>query len=377
MKILHIITGLNTGGAERMLEKLINVDQEGIQHVVISLLDKGTIGNALEINGTPVYEIGLTNSISTWKAVFSIWKYMINEKPDIIQAWMYHGNVAASFCKFIYRMKLPVVHNVRHSLYDLKHEKIITQLVIKINGLVSRDADALIYNSDISRIQHENYGFYKKRSFTIPNGFDTLKFVSNLDYKEIIRGELGIPQGAFVFLQLGRNHPMKGHQIFLKAAREIILNNYNVYFVIVGRGVDTDKKLCDYIQENDLKDRVLLLAERSDIEILWNAADIAVLSSLWGEGFPNVIGEAMACEKPAIVTDVGDAAHVVGDTGIIIPSDSVEYLSIAMNSFLIKSKSEIRMLGENARKRIVQNFDILKIHRDYINLYQDVLQNDY
>lgn len=376
MKILHIITGLHTGGAERMLEKLIYVDQESVQHVVISLRDKGTIGDAIEKSGAKVYEIGLTGSIPIWKAIKSIKKHIVNEKPDIIQAWMYHGNVAASLCKFIYRMKIPVVHNIRHSIHYIKHEKKTTQFVIKINAWFSKRAAAVIYNSNISRNQHENLGYQNGRSVTIANGFDVSRFVSNFDHRKSIRDELGIPQDAFVFLQLGRNHPMKGHHVFLKSAGEVILNNPNVYGVIVGRGVDTDENLNQYISQNKLKDRVVLIGERRDIEKLWNAADIAVLSSLWGEGFPNVIGEAMACEKPAIVTDVGDSAYVVGDIGIVIPNDSIEHLTKAMNFLLSKSKDELKVLGEKSRERVVQNFEIEKIHREYINLYQDILQNE-
>jgi len=274
----------------------------------------------------------------------------------------------------VYRFKIPVIHNIRYSLYDLKYEKRTTRYVITLNAWLSKKADAIIYNSNISKKQHELLGFHKRKSLTISNGFDLSKFRLDEEYRNSVRSELNIPENAFVFMQVGRNHAMKGHLNFLKAAKNIITEYKNVYFVIAGREVDSDEILSSFLFVNKIGDSIRLLGERSDVEKLWNTADVAVLSSLWGEGFPNVVGEAMACGKPAIVTDVGDSSYVVGKSGRVVPVDDVFALTNAMHDLYKKSGEERGVLGLESRERIEQNFQLEKICNDYLSLYRSVLK---
>lgn len=370
MKILHIITGLNTGGAERMLVKLIEETKNDIEHSVISLLDGGTQGDYLREIGVNIFEISSKSLIKFPKYFHRINKAKKKVNPDLIQGWMYHGNLVASLVKVLNK-KLPVIYNVRHSLHSIKHEKQLTRWIIKLNSYLSANAAAVIYNSNISRNQHEEFGFDASTSITIPNGFFVDTFKNNETYRDEIRNELMISKSKFVFGQIGRNHPMKDYKNYVKAAKIVLEEGHDCHFLLVGRGIENDSKLQELVKGKE--SNFSFIGQRNDIEKIWNTVDVGVLSSAWGEGFPNVVGEAMACEKPCVVTDVGDAAFVVGKTGEVVQPQNSKELSASMIKMLMLRKKELKELGYKARKRIVENFSIEKVSKDYINLYESIL----
>ena len=373
MRILHIITALNTGGAERMLVKLIQATHKDFEYYVITLSDKGTQGKILEELGIPVYELEMKGLFPGINVVLKLRRYLNIIMPDLIQGWMYHGNLAATFASFIIR-NIPVVYNVRHSLYSIKLEKKTTRLIIRLNSFFSKKADGVIYNSITSKEQHENFGFSAYSSITIPNGFDIIKYRPNKYFRSEIRKEFQISENEIVFGQIGRNHPMKDHQNFIKAAFNVLKEKKNCHFLLVGEGIDENKELLYYIDSFNISDSITLLGQRSDIERIWNSVDIGVLSSAWGEGFPNVIGEAMACAKPCVVTDVGDALFIVGKTGEAVPSRDPEKLGKAMMKMADLKEEDRLELGEKARMRIIDNFSIEQISKRYLEYYQRILQ---
>lgn len=371
IKVLHLITGLQRGGAEAMLYKLIcNSDRTRFVHVVISLMDEGVYGRDYKSLGIEVHAIGAKAFRDFGRAIRLIRKMTRQISPDILQGWMYHGNLAATLAGW---GRKPVrIWNVRHSIDDIRDEKWMTRLVIKAGAQVSRNADAIIYNSCVSRGQHERLGFYADRGLVIPNGFDTQRYKSSEVQASITKRSLDIANDEVVIGMFARYHPMKGHHDFIGAAARVVeaLPGAKVKFLLAGRGTDqSNSYLIGLLHEKNLESRFLLLGERSDVDKLLTAVDIMALSSRYGEGFPNIIGEAMATGVACCVTDVGDTRHIVGDAGYVTPPGKMDAFAAALIELILMGGGDRRVMGTKARAKIQNHYEIGLIIEEYEKLY--------
>lgn len=374
MKIIYIITGLSTGGAEVMLYKLLSrINRQRFSPVVISLMDSGTWGDRIADLGIPVYTIGMKSG--TLKLT-NIWRmiYIVRQlKPDLIQGWMYHGNLAAQLVKLFIFRQVPVFWNVRHSLNSLELEKPRTTIIIKLCARFSHLPTKIIYNSQNSSKQHEKIGYCLEKTCVIPNGFETEKYIPSTKVSLSVRSELNTPENALLIGLIGRYHPIKDHFNFLQAAALLIKTYSNIQFVLVGNKVDWENQiLSELIHQLGLVKHIRLLGERHDVPRLTAALDIASSSSS-GEGFPNVIGEAMSCGVPCVVTDVGDSAWIVGDTGKVVPPKNPEALANAWQALIDIGKEGRESLGKAARARVIKCFSLDSIVAEYEGLYDNIL----
>ncbi|WP_414571139.1 glycosyltransferase family 4 protein [Nostoc sp. CCY 9925] len=372
MKIIYIITGLSTGGAEVMLYKLLSrIDRQRFHPVVISLMDRGTWGDRIANLGIPIYTIdmqpGTLKLVNIWRMI-----HIVNQlKPDLIQGWMYHGNLAAQFTKLFIFRQVPVLWNIRHSLHSLELEKPRTTTIIKLCAKFSDLATKIIYNSQNSSKQHEKIGYVFDKSCVIPNGFETEKFTPSIEARLSVRSELNTPENALLIGLIGRYHPIKDHFNFLQAAVLLLKNYSNVQFVLAGNKVDWENHLLsELIHELGLVKHIHLLGERHDVPRLTAAFDIASSSSS-GEGFPNVIGEAMSCGVPCVVTDVGDSGWIIGDTGKVVPPRNPEALANAWQALIDIGKEGRESLGKAARARVIKCFSLDSIVGEYEALYEN------
>lgn len=376
MKTLQLITGLTTGGAEMMLYKVISgLKKRNHNSLVISLGEEGKISELIQEQGIPVRGLGLLRSkIPSLNAVLNMLKISRQAGHELVQGWMYHGNLAALMCGNFSGKRTPVVWNVRQTLYDIQKEKKLTQWVIKANAFFSKYADVIIYNSKLSASQHESFGFIKSKTFIIPNGFDTEVFTPSEKLKTEVRAELNISPDELIIGLVGRYHPMKDHQNLIRAAKILAEKHPGLKFVLIGSGVTKENShLFQQIADSGLTDSFHLLGERQDIPRLTSAFDVAVSSSSWGEGFPNVLGEAMSCAVPCVATNVGDSNWVVGDTGVIVPPNDSPALSSALEN-LIKKPELRKELGIKARQRIIEHFSLNSIIDQYESLYRSLLK---
>jgi glycosyltransferase involved in cell wall biosynthesis len=192
-------------------------------------------------------------------------------------------------------------------------------------------------------------------------------------YKKF-RSTFNLPQDAFIIGMVNRFHPMKDHVNFLEAASRGRQDFPNAKFVLVGRGIDgTNSVLMQQIQDLNLVDHVFLLGERTDIADITAAFDVASMTSAWGDAFPNVVGEAMACEVPCVVTDIGDAAQMVADTGIVVPPRNPDALFHAWEALIKMESNKRRELGRLARERIISNYSLPAIVHRYEAVYREVM----
>jgi glycosyltransferase involved in cell wall biosynthesis len=367
MKITHIITDLDTGGAEVMLCKLLSsLHNDAVNSMVISLMGRGKITEQIEALGVRVETLDLEQGERPgWRTVKKLRQFMRAFNPDIVQGWMYHGNIVATVAVFLFDpmcRKVKLFWNVRQTLYDINNEKIQTRWLIVLGRWLSFFPHSIIYNSNLSAEQHCNVGYSVKKTKIIPNGFDLQKFRPDQNRRQQLREELRVAESVLLVGHISRLHPMKDHATLLRAIERVVEglsdidSKQEVLFLLIGHGVTSE------LSKNPA---IRFLGERVDVPRIMSALDIVVSSSAWGEGFPNVIGEAMASKVPCVVTDVGDSAYIVGKYGRVCSVGDDQCIASSLLQ-LIENKQERKTAGKQARKRIKENYSMDKIKKEYL-----------
>ena len=377
IRIAHIITGLGIGGAEMMLAKLLSrTDRSQFEPFVISLSDQGVLGERIKDLHIPVSAAGMKPGRPMTAGLCRLVSMVRSIKPDLIQGWMNHGNLAAQLSAFFQGHRVPVIWNIRQSIYSLAYYKKMTMALMKMGSYLSYLPEAIIYNSRTGAAQHEAIGFRRDKRIIIPNGFDVDTFKPDLEAVASVRTELGIPSENIVIGLIASYSPLKDHATFLKAASLLLEKYSGVRFILAGLGIDGNNgRLRSLLMKLNISKSVYLLGERFDIPRLTACMDIASSSS-YAEGFSNVIGEAMSCGVPCVVTDVGDSALLVGDTGLIVEPRNPKALCDGWKEIIEMPTLNRRRLGERARDRIIENFSIDAVCMLYDQLYGEVFDHE-
>jgi glycosyltransferase involved in cell wall biosynthesis len=368
LTVVHLITGLETGGAEGMLTRLVTrCDPARFHSVVVSMTDGGTMGPEIAAAGIALRTLNIRRGLPDPRALWRLRRVLREFQPDILQTWLYHADLLGLA---VWRLGW-----VPHVLWNLRcSESIGSEIVRRLLARWSGLPDAVIVNSlDGQRFHETMLGYRPKRWVHLPNGFDTAALRPSPADRVQRRAELGLDDEAIAILSPARYHPMKDHATFLAAAGRLAATHENVRFVLVGAGITAEnRELTELIAANGVGGRVLLLGERRDLAALYPACDVVTLSSAFGEGFPNVLGEAMGLGIPCVATDVGDAAAIVGDTGIIVPPRDPAALAAGWERLIGLGAEGRRALGAAARARIVAHNDLGAIVERYQALYETV-----
>ncbi len=375
IKIAHLITDLDTGGAEMMLAKLVaSMDSEGFSNIVISLTDHGTLGEQIADLGVPVFTLGMKRGLPDPGGMGRLMRILKQEKPDILQTWLYHADLLGTLTSRL--ISVPALcWNIRCSDMDMRRYSWLSRLVLQLLAWLSPLPDVIIANSETGRQLHEKLGYNARRWEIIHNGFDVGRFQPDPAARQSVRQELSLAPDTPLIGMVARYDPMKDHQTFLAAAAQVVREYSDVHCVLIGKGVD---RLAETVADLGLEAFIRLLGERGDIPRLMAALDILVLSSAFGEGFPNVVGEAMACGIPCVVTHVGDGAYVVGETGLVVPPRDPTAMADAWKHLLEMPIDQRQALGKKGRQRVKQFFSIKNIGKCYESLYRGIgreLQN--
>jgi len=368
IRIVHVISGLDTGGAEVMLAKLLEgMDRARFSNVVISLTDRGRLGEQIESSGIALYTLGMRRGRPDLAALPHLIRLLKALQPTIVQSWLYHADLLSTLA--VKWSGSPIlIWNLRCSHMNLKRYSPLTRVVQRVLAWLSGAPAAVVSNSIAGRQQHARLGYRPRRWVVIPNGFDTQRFRPDLSARAAIRGEWRLSDDTVIVACIARVDPMKDHSTFLDAAKLVVHRGRNVHFVLVGKDTET---LASAVAERGLTDRVLLLGYQGHVERLLPGVDVGCLSSL-GEGFPNVLGEAMACGIPCISTDVGDVRRIIGDTGLVVPVRDPAALAGAMIDLIDLEPDERAKLGRAARARIEAEYSLPKIVDWYGALYSDL-----
>ena len=372
LRVLHVITGVTMGGAEMMLFRLLARGDRGrFSPTVLSLLAPGSIGARISAMDIPLLTLGMREDRPLSPAMLRLIPAARSLRPSLVQGWMYHGNLAASGCALLSGRRLPVLWNVRRSLHDMAHENRLTRGFIRLGAALSSTTRAIIYNSRLSADQHEALGYNADRTVVIPNGFDCQLLRPRPEMAQWLRREANIDPGRVIIGMVARNHPQKDSGNLIKATALLAERGIDVHVVIVGPGFDTDDaEVMRAIAQAGVAERFSLLGERNDIPDLVAGFDIATLPSAWGEGFPNVLGEAMASGVPCVTTDIGDSAWIVGRTGIVVPPRDPEALADGLGRLVALGCEGRRQLGAAGRARVIEHFEVDDIIGRYQELYE-------
>jgi glycosyltransferase involved in cell wall biosynthesis len=375
MIILHIITNLATGGAELMLERLVLHQSRGgrYRHRVISLRSLGDVGPRLQAAGIEVEEMGMTGPLRFAAGFARLVRRIRQIGPDVVQTWMYHadliGGLAARLAghdRIIWGVRIMDVSPALGVSRSLMWSR---RLCARLSHRVPQ---RIVYVAESARKVHEPLGYAAEKSVVIPNGYVMPAPGDVAEARRRKRSELGLAEDSILIGSAGRFSPQKGYRGFVEAAAATARRFPDAQFLIFGRDVTWEnEELAGWIREAGLADRFHVLGERRNV-IEWLAAlDIFALYSL-GEGFPNIVAEAMSAGVPCIVTDVGDAALLVGDTGIVIRPQDLKGLTEGLESLIAAGEAERRRLGEAARRRVETNFSLSAVAERYATLYDEV-----
>ena len=370
MKVLHIITGLSQGGAERQLANLASVFPD--ESAVFSLKEPGVMAEEIRKTGVPIYTGGVRRSVSpVW--IPKLRKVIRELRPDVVMGWMYHGNLAASLTRRLGH-RGPILWNVRHSVHDIRREKASTRWVIRAGAWCAQSPARIVYNSATAAEQHERLGYPPHKRVVLPNGFDLDRFKPDPSARSARRAELGVPSDRFLLGVVARAHPMKNHLGWLKAFRMLVDAGLPVHCVMVGTGVAEPKgPLAAAVREAGLESAVTLLPPTDSPETLYPALDLLVMPSLWGEGFPNVVGEAMGCGVLSLVTKVGDSVPLVESTGFVVPEVTPSALAASVHQAMGLSAQQLDSLGKRARDRMIRHYGLDHVAHEYSNLLSTVV----
>jgi glycosyltransferase involved in cell wall biosynthesis len=367
-----LITSLDTGGAERSLVNLVTaMNRDEFENEVITLLKPGPMAQTLAKAGIPVTSMEIGRYRPNPAALLTLIRHLRAKKPAILQTWLYHadffGSVAALFAKPDH-----LVWNVRSSEIDRPGIRRSTRYLARLLAALSRRPDAIIVNSHDGQRYHERIGYHPKQWVNIANGVDLARFHPRRDERATLRTRLGVPTDAAVIGLVARYHPMKDIDTFLRAASRFRREHGNAKFVLCGDRLGPDNsKLAKLVRDLDLDRNIVLLGPRSDIELIYPALDVLTLCSISGEGFPNVLCEAMACDVPCVATDIGDSAEIIGDRRWIVPKRDHEALARGWQALLEKPSQ----LGtETPRSRVAARYSLEKMCARYELFYRSLAQ---
>lgn len=372
--VAHVITDLEIGGAQSMLLKLLQQTDSSrfSPHVFALLSPPGPLAQRVEALGIPVDPIGISRHLPNPGRLFYLAAKLRRIRPDVVQTWMYHSDLVGGLSAKLASLRLPVLWNIRQSNFDVNQSHRRTMRLARLCATLSSHLPSkIICCSNVARGLHVAMGYDDSKIEVIPNGFDPIAFRPDRDARVSLRAELGLPADTTLIGLMARNDPQKDHRNFVAAAERLHTRMPNVHFVLCGFQINSgNTELNQWIDSAGLRGVCHLLGERNDVPRITAALDLATLSSAYGEGFPNVLGEAMACEVPCVATDVGDSAHVIGDTGRIVPARDPDALASAWGELLAAGDVALRALGERARRRILQHFSIAGVARMYEATWQ-------
>jgi len=376
LKILHIITSLDQGGAEAVLCRLVAARKEGVAYSVISLKGEGFYGKVLEANGiTPHYfQFARFFQLASFFEFIRLVRLISSLSPDVVQTWLYHadliGGVAARLAgcrRVVWGIRTADLSPALISRFTL----VVAWFCARLSGVVPV---AIATCSVEAARKHKAMGYRAAKFTVIPNGYDLTLYAPDKARGQQLRQEWGVAEGEILFGFVARWNPYKDHPNLVQALSLAAAAGAQVRCVLVGGGMSSDNlELTGLLARYNLNRTVILAGSRGDIVSVMNALDVHVLPSA-SEAFPNVVAEAMACGVPCIVTDVGDAALIVGDTGWVVPSKNPEQLAKAIEAAAAVVKlPEFALRQLAARKRIADNFSLEKMIDAYVHLWRSLM----
>lgn len=370
LRVFHVITGTNVGGAEIMLFRYLRSLGEAAQdHAVISLLPHGPISECIKDLGVPVDSLDMRNLLSLPRAIRMLAQRIDATSPDIVHGWMYHGSFAASLATRQTRRGAAVIWGIHHSLHDIRREKPATRLMLRLLARRSHGIAGIVYCSERARQQHRDFGFSGTHEALVPNAIDCDEFMPDAEARQRLCAVCKIDPSRIIIGTVARAHPMKDHVTLIRALSLLLRQGWNLHGVLIGNGHEKGAAWREAARLG-ISDRLSTLPSRNDIAQLVPGFDVFVLSSAWGEAQSLALGEAMSSCVPSIVTNVGDCAEMVGDPRLVAPPAQPQALAQSIAGVLSLPQPERTKIGLQARDRIRTRLSMQQYIRSYSAIYQ-------
>lgn len=371
-RILHVVSGLDIGGAELTLCRLATALRDRYEPVVVNLSASGVLEERFQAKGITVHHCDLKHRPL---AGFRLLGRVIREfRPDLINSWMYHANLVASVARRWGGSSAPLVWSVRHSLQSFQNEKWSLRQIIRAGGYGSWHPDAVTFNAFSGRDSHLPFGYGRHPTQVIVNGVDLHHFARSVADRQLFREQLGFSEDVMLVGYVGRFHAQKDLPTLIACFSAIHRRLPRTRFVLAGPGLVNGNSVLDGLLGNaNLSALVRCLGPREDVTAVYSGLDLLILSSL-AEGTANVLLEAMACEVPCVTTDAGDCARLVADARFVAPrSDSAALAdrAIAVLELDLHTRDE---LGVMLRRRMLEQYDQVGAEAAYIRLYDGLLE---
>lgn len=372
-RILHVIIGLDVGGAELMLKRLVEQQKknDSIEIEVVSLTKIGEVGNLIQSLGIVVHSLNMKTFVDFPVVIFKLIKLMRQFRPNVVQTWMYHADLVGGIAAYIYGAR-NIIWGIRGS--EIPQENFsITSLILKACSKLSYFIPtSIVCCANAAKNSHAHKGYDITKMIVVPNGYQFEKFKISTELRLEARLSFGINPEDYVIGVVGRFDPLKDYKNFISAASKLSSFSSKFKFIMIGRGLDeSNEDLKGWISNYGLQSNFLLTGERSDIPFCFASMDCFCLSSV-KEGFPNVVCEAMAMSLPVVVTNAGDASEIVSNAGIVVPVSDSDHLASALLKVYEMSPENRLSMGQLARKRVEKNYSIEKASSAFLHLYEEV-----
>ena len=377
VRVTHVIVGLDIGGAELMLKRLIDSHHANadFQHRVISLTSLGIVGKQLLAKGVEVQVMNMHSLLYFPATLFRLSWILRSQRPDLVQTWMYHADLLGGLAARLAGIK-HVIWGIRTTDVTAggsRNTSIVRWLCARLSSWIPH---TIVCAAEASRRVHVDLGYCESRMTVVPNGFELQHLKATIEQVERLRSKCSFSTDTVVIGTIGRFSPVKDQHNFVFAAGLLAREHHKVRFLMIGRDcVTTNAELMGWITSTGYAERFVLLGERSDVPVCLATMDIFCLPSRT-EGFPNVVGEAMGMRKACVVTDVGDAAYLLGTCGVIVPKDDSAALAVGLNKLVSLSDAERAELGERSRVRIETEFTMDSTREKFEAVYAQVLTGE-
>lgn len=373
LRIVHVITGLGQGGAESVLWRLSTFPGQDAEHIVVSLTDDGLYGERLRAVGVAVHALGMPRGRITLGGFLALRSLIAEARPDAVQTWMYHADLIGGLAARLAGVRA-IAWGIRNSGAHLERSSRSARMVLRACALLSGVLPgAIVCAAQNAAERHAAKGYRRDRMVVIANGYDLSRYAPDAAARARVRAEWGLDGDVPVIGCVARWDPLKDHANLLRAVAALVRDGRDAGLrcVLVGRGMTADNPdLMAWVDKLDLRERLVLAGPSDDVPAVMNGLDLHVLSSC-AEGFPNVVAEAMACGVYCVATDVGDAAYIIGDTGVVVPPEQPEALARGIESALREVAARGRgRAGEAGRARVLEHFDLARMVQRYIAVWR-------
>jgi glycosyltransferase involved in cell wall biosynthesis len=357
--VLHVIPSLHLGGAEKTLVELLSDPSARKNASVAVLFAGGPLETRLADLGVPVIDLKATGLFSLWGATRRLARLIRTNRPQIVQSWLYYADLVCVLALKLsgLRDQTALYWGIRCSDHRLGEYHFRLRAAIWACSRFSHLPDVIVYNSNAGLAAHSARGYKPRRVEIIENGIDSARFHVAPESRQRVRRDLGWRSDEIVVVKIGRNDAQKGFDVFL----DVTARFPNVRAVAVGKGTEILPR----------RENLSRLGVRNDIPDILAASDVVMSCSHYGEGFLNVVAEAMAAGRPVICTDVGDASRIVGEAGIVVPPRDIQALKKSLEE-LIDDPERREALGQIGRLRIQSEFPLNKMVSSFAELYESV-----